>query len=98
MSHICPKCGTHTSQAPGFNPLLGWTPQDVEAETLAGYYPSWPSNPRLDAWNCAVSLGGKDYEAWRKANIEPMQQRLGCHTLWRGQITKLLKYEERMRQ
>ena len=55
----------------------------------------WGRNPRLDAWNKAVTLGGKHYEAWRKANIEPMQQRVGCHTLWRHQITKLIEYERK---
>jgi hypothetical protein len=58
----------------------------------------WGRNPRLDAWNKAVTLGGEHYDAWRTANIEPMQQRVGCHTLWRGQITKLIKYEQKLAQ
>jgi hypothetical protein len=53
---------------------------------------------RLNAWNRAVVLGGKHYEEWRKAHIEPMQQRIGSHTLWRHQISKLIKYEKRARQ
>ena len=52
----------------------------------------------LMPWNKAVTLGGEHYDAWRTANIEPMQQRVGCHTLWRGQITKLIKYEQKLAQ
>ena len=61
---------------------LIWTPADVEEETLSGYWwslhgPPMPDirvNPRLNAWNRAVVLGGEHYEAWRREHIAPIEQ------------------------
>jgi len=65
-----------------------WTPQDIEAETLAGYQSAGnpPTIPpmadwqiyRLNAWNKAVVLGGKHYEEWRALFIAPIEAG------WRG--------------
>jgi hypothetical protein len=55
-----------------------WTPQDVEAETIAGYWTPeqrWPQSKRLNAWNRAVVLGGEHYKAWRSRHIAPIENR-----------------------
>ena len=101
MNVICPSCGLHIAalHLPRPSIYLAWTPADVEAETQAGYYVPVRSfelrNHPPDAWNRAVSLGGEHYEAWRKAHIEPLQQRINAHTLWRHQITRLIEYERK---
>jgi len=71
--HIWPNSGGWVS--------LVWTPEMVEAETMANYQSFWPpwvqwpgANSKLNAWNRAVSLGGEHYKAWRRENIEPIEQ------------------------